>query len=205
MLDLVRDRRVLRVRAGERLEEVAAVESAHRVRGLSRRPRRDLSPDVGFGPRGRHFQQEIPVAGEGRAGVLRVRLMRRELEEDAAPPLPGVQVALALRPPPGAMEGVEERAQRHAHAPPLDEAVLAAEGDPLRVSEDEGGVRGGAVLVCKSLRAEIKINTSSTYSSPVLLTSRMDGTIFPPPLRRSKADEASYFDPPQPVLEIFTS
>ena len=52
------------------------------------------------------------------------------------------------------MEGVEERAQRDAHAPPLAEAVLAAERDSLRVSQDERGI--GAVLISFSCSAGIQ-------------------------------------------------
>ena len=62
--------------------------------------------------------------------------------------LPRVQVALAGRPPPAGVEAVEESAQGDAEAPPLGEAVLAAERDSLGVGQDEGGV--GAVLACLS-------------------------------------------------------
>ena len=110
---------------------------------------------ISLGPRGDHVDQHLPVAADRGARVLRVggRLLWREGEEDGAPPLPGVEVALARRPPPAGVEAAEEAAQGDAEVAPLAEAVLPAERDALCVSQDERRV--GAVQIslgCAGMR-----------------------------------------------------
>ena len=64
------------------------------------------------------------------------------------------------------VEGVEECAQRDADAPPLAEAVLAAERNPLRLSQDERGV--GAVQI--SLSCAGMILSDFKYSRRIMIS-----------------------------------